>query len=347
MRSSIAFHHACFQAHAWANHERRLLAKALNCHKSKSQRQLLVELTIGLHSGSFRVNETAINKRLERLAGERLCSCGGRRAQQCSVASLCMTHSTCHRRVFIALLFLIFSHSISAQTSPRAESFYRSGITKRASGDLDGAIADYTKAIEISPQYAAAYVNRGVARKTKGDLDGAIADYDKALSMNPRLKEAYNNRGLVLQLKGLLDEAIADFDQALAMDPHYAGAHYNRASAARAKGDLKTAIVELTRAIESTDNDHLSETYNNRGTVRKEAGDIVGSIGDFDRAIEIDAKNIFAHVNRGYALTLLGKDREAQREFHQVLKLNPSLRPEVDATIKRAKEERGSKQPDK
>jgi tetratricopeptide (TPR) repeat protein len=60
-----------------------------------------------------------------------------------------------------------------------AEQHYRGGIAKKANGDLDGAIADYTKAIELNPRYAAAYVNRGVARKTKGDLDRAMPTMTK------------------------------------------------------------------------------------------------------------------------------------------------------------------------
>jgi tetratricopeptide (TPR) repeat protein len=251
-----------------------------------------------------------------------------------------MIHGVMNKVALFLTLVLLLSPAMPGQSPNPGEQYYRSGIAKKANGDLDGAIADYTRAININPRYAAAYVNRGVARKAKGDLKGAIADYDRAISLNPRLKEAYNNRGLARQLQGQLKEAIADFDKALELDPRYAGAHYNRASAARAKGDLKRAIAELTRAIESPDNDHLSETYNNRGTIRHEDGDIRGSLADFTKAIEIDPANIFAYVNRAYALILLGKDTEAQKDFDQVLKLDPTLRHEVDATIKKAKEER-------
>lgn len=240
----------------------------------------------------------------------------------------------------IAILFLLPTSTLTSQTRDRAAQYYQSGLARKAKGDLDGAIADYSKAIEINPRYAEAFVNRGVARKTKGDLRGAIADYDKALAINPGLKEAYNNRGLARQLQGSLDPAIADFDKAIELDAHYAGAHYNRASAARAKGDLKLAIAELTKAIESPHNDHLSETYNNRGTIRHEMGDNVGAVADFTKAIEIDPQNVFAYSHRGYALILLDKETEARLDFEQVLKISPSLQREVEATIKKAKEER-------
>jgi tetratricopeptide (TPR) repeat protein len=236
--------------------------------------------------------------------------------------------------------FLLLTSALRSQSRGSAVRYYESGIAKKANGDLDGAISDYTKAIEINPRYAEAYGNRGLARKTKGDLVGAIADYDKAITLNSRLKEAYNNRGLARQLQGNLDAAIADFDKAIELDRYYAGAHYNRASAARAKGDLKLAIAELTKAIESPHNDHLSETYNNRGTIRHELRDNAGAVADFTKAIEIDSQNVFAYSNRGYALILLDKDTEARKDFDQMLKINPSLQPEVEATIKRAKEER-------
>jgi tetratricopeptide (TPR) repeat protein len=248
------------------------------------------------------------------------------------------------RVVGLALLcFLLPTAVPRSQTRDRASQYYQSGLARKAKGDLDGAIADYSKAIEINPRYAEAFVNRGVARKAKGDLSGAIADYDKALALDPGLKEAYNNRGLARQLQGSLDPAIADFDKAIELDAHYAGAHYNRASAARAKGDLKLAIAELTKAIESPDNDHLSETYDNRGTIRHEMGDNVGAVADFTKAIEINPRNVFAYSNRGYALILLDKDTEAQKDFDRILKMRPGFQREVDATIKKAKEERAAK----
>lgn len=43
--------------------------------------------------------------------------------------------------------------------------------------DLDTAIAHYTKAIELKPDYAAAYFNRGAAYAGKELSDQAIADF--------------------------------------------------------------------------------------------------------------------------------------------------------------------------
>ena len=47
-------------------------------------------------------------------------------------------------------------------------------------GNYDLAIADLTRTIELTPDYALAYELRGEAYQKKGDLDRAKADLDKA-----------------------------------------------------------------------------------------------------------------------------------------------------------------------
>ena len=53
-------------------------------------------------------------------------------------------------------------------------------------GELDKAIADFSKAIEIDPKSAIAYNNRGWAYEGKKDYDRAIADYSKAIEIDPK-----------------------------------------------------------------------------------------------------------------------------------------------------------------
>jgi DNA invertase Pin-like site-specific DNA recombinase len=54
------------------------------------------------------------------------------------------------------------------------------GAGKQANGDLDGAIADFTEAIQRKPDHATAYRGRGLAKRAKNNLDGANADFAQA-----------------------------------------------------------------------------------------------------------------------------------------------------------------------
>ncbi|MCL2385650.1 MAG: tetratricopeptide repeat protein, partial [Alphaproteobacteria bacterium] len=56
------------------------------------------------------------------------------------------------------------------------------GNAYRNKGDIDHALADYDKAIELDPKYAAAYYNRGFADVKKGWVVNAVTDFWQALS---------------------------------------------------------------------------------------------------------------------------------------------------------------------
>ena len=69
---------------------------------------------------------------------------------------------------------------ITGCANPLATNFYNSGVEKYEKGDYQGAIADYTKAIEINPQDAIAYRLRGINKELIADLKGACRDWRKA-----------------------------------------------------------------------------------------------------------------------------------------------------------------------
>lgn len=58
-------------------------------------------------------------------------------------------------------------------------------MARQAKGDLDGAIADYNRAIQLNPQDADTYVNRGIAYEKKGEMKKAAADYGRVLELQP------------------------------------------------------------------------------------------------------------------------------------------------------------------
>ena len=122
-------------------------------------------------------------------------------------------------KIIISILLLpgVVTSAAMAQTS--AEQYFEQGNAALLKQLPDDAIASYTKAIELKPDYAQAYTNRGAAYLLKELYDKAIADSTKAIELNPKIDTAYQNRGRAYRGKGLYKQAMADFQEALAPNP--------------------------------------------------------------------------------------------------------------------------------
>ena len=107
------------------------------------------------------------------------------------------------------LLLLLFIPLVSfGQT---ATEYLDSGYDKAEAKDYYGAISDYTKAIELDPNYAKAYTNRGVSKQKTKDYNGAISDFNKAIELDPNDAKTYYNRAIskyyTNDLKGACEDA--------------------------------------------------------------------------------------------------------------------------------------------
>jgi Flp pilus assembly protein TadD len=124
------------------------------------------------------------------------------------------------------------------------------GTQRQEAGDLEGAIADFTAAIELAPRELAPRYNRGNALTLAGDLEGAFSDYTEALRISPEFAPAYQRRGLTRQRMGDLEGAMRDLDTALRLDPTAALAHGERAALRALIGDFDGAVSDALRALE-------------------------------------------------------------------------------------------------
>jgi tetratricopeptide (TPR) repeat protein len=76
-------------------------------------------------------------------------------------------------------------------------------------------IEDFTKALELEPNFDKAYYARGGVRYDLNDKQGAIEDFSKAIAVNPDYADAFFRRGLVQADLGARQEAIGNLRQAV------------------------------------------------------------------------------------------------------------------------------------
>jgi len=71
--------------------------------------------------------------------------------------------------------------SVIIERAPKdATAYHNRAVAYELAGEIDNAIADYTKTIEITPDNASAYDNRGRAYASKGNYASGLADATKA-----------------------------------------------------------------------------------------------------------------------------------------------------------------------
>ncbi len=168
-----------------------------------------------------------------------------------------------------------------------AEGYHSLGFTHFGVNRYDLAVADFTKAIELDPNYLVAYYNRGVAYFDLGQYDVAIMDFTKAMELGLRGKGTYHIRGLAYAKQGKYDLAIADFNKALEVDPNDVATYNNRGIAYLLKGQYDHTIRDLTKAIR-LDSKNAAIYHFHLGFALDRTGDKESARHNFFKAREMD-----------------------------------------------------------
>lgn len=88
------------------------------------------------------------------------------------------------------------------------------GTLHLAAYEVQEAVSDYSKAIQLDPSCSRAFVDRGMAKVQLGDHRGAIEDLTQAISLDPSNAEAFYWRGLARDALGAANDAQTDFAMA-------------------------------------------------------------------------------------------------------------------------------------
>jgi tetratricopeptide (TPR) repeat protein len=226
----------------------------------------------------------------------------------------------------VAFIFVVIN-LINARNNwrrKRASPYFESAVAHAEKGRLDAAIGDYTRAIEVAPNFETAFINRGLIFEQRGDFDRAIADYGLAFNaagLKGRVR-ALVVRGNAYRKKGEVDRAVADYTKAIRLDRKYAVAYDNRGIAYYAEGDHNRAIADYTNAIRFG---AIAGRYYNRGLAYEAKGDHDRAIADYTEAIRLDPKYAGAYSSRGLAKRAQGDAAGGDTDIAKAKQLTPNL----------------------
>jgi tetratricopeptide (TPR) repeat protein len=188
------------------------------------------------------------------------------------------------------------NNDLKQQPLATARAYYDRAGTHYMNHDFEAQLDDLNKAIELDSNFAEAYFMRGnlfasSLPKQRGGLEAAIADYTRCLQIKPNYASARWNRATYLKSLGRSDEAISDWSTYLdgntdftftgeGKDKALAGAHFQRGQIYQhTKRDYQQAIADYTAAIKL--NAKIEDAYRCRGVCLEMLGETERAQKDF------------------------------------------------------------------
>tara|TARA_Y100001968_G_scaffold272941_1_gene265451 strand:+ start:1812 stop:2606 length:795 start_codon:yes stop_codon:yes gene_type:complete len=153
--------------------------------------------------------------------------------------------------LFSIILILIFTpFVIHAKELPK--NLFETALKESKEGDFTQAKKDWDLFLNQYPDDAAALSNRGNVLLVLGDIQGAIRDQTKAIEISPTDLDPYLNRGIAEESLKLWEDAYNDYSYVLKKKPDDFSALYNLGNVMGSMGNWTEAKRLFAKAAGST-----------------------------------------------------------------------------------------------
>jgi tetratricopeptide (TPR) repeat protein len=224
----------------------------------------------------------------------------------------------------IACIFLchsVFAQKPSPQVQAEIVKIMNEGAVKQNRGDFQGALANYTKALQMSPKDVQILVMRArLLAFGLGNVRAAIDDATKALELSPKLGDMYFVRGASYLNTQRLPEAEKDLELAVQYKPtnvsEFAYRYKILGITYAVQQKYQQAIDVFTKGIKLAPKE--GSLYYERANSLSYLKRYREAIPDYDIALKYDSTNVNAYVNRASTRTAI-QDYEGAVKDYSVL----------------------------
>lgn len=196
-------------------------------------------------------------------------------------------------------------------------------LARRLAGDLDGALADLNRAVELTPNMVYPLGARGTLHGMRGEYDAAARDLSAAIKLDPDVATLHADLGTAYERGGKSELALAAYDRAIELDPQFALAIGARCWVrAMLDRDLDKAVADCDRALQLDPKD--LNHYNSRGFARFRQRQYEQAVADYDRSLG-GAPVASSFYVRGLAKRALGRVEEGDADIARGKQLEPGV----------------------
>ncbi len=210
-------------------------------------------------------------------------------------------------------LALLLMMRFVALNPDHSRAYWHIGNILSKTGDMDGSLAAFDKALESDPKDIYAWNDKGNALKEMGRLREAAACYKQALIIRPDYNISIIGLGFIHFLQNDLNGAEALYKLALSNNPKDPDALSNLSTVQRVRGDLNGAILNCQKALAL--NPISPDVLNNLGNALTDARRLEEAIDAYRAYLRIEPNDADVHKNLSLALLTLGRFPEGWLEY--------------------------------
>lgn len=227
------------------------------------------------------------------------------------------------RAVELGIKEEIDKYNTRAKEANNPSKYWEAGIENMKNEEFTSAIQNFSKVIQLSPDFEGGYFYRGYAYAQNNNYYAAITDLSKYIEMSPNDPKGYYHRGWAKYYQSDFMGSLSDFNKQIELEPTSAIGYYNRGSAKSGLKDEYGAISDYTKAIELDPT--FSMAYNNLGWAKFNLKKYKEALVDVNRAIELDNANFVAYDSRAEIKFNLNDFKGCIEDADFAISLNPSL----------------------
>jgi tetratricopeptide (TPR) repeat protein len=187
--------------------------------------------------------------------------------------------------------------------------------------ELSETLRDLDRIIARNGSDSVAYLHRGVANEELGNLQGAIADYSRSIQLAPSAAGYFNRAGVYQRLQEP-EKALADFTAALQVDPKYVPALIARAEENYAHGQLPASLEDYSRVIQVDPSN--ATAYFERGNVLSDLQKFMEAFSDYSESLKLKPDQPDVLYNRAVAAERIGRLKDAENDRRRAQELDNS-----------------------
>ncbi|KAK5045234.1 TOM (translocase of outer membrane) complex component [Exophiala bonariae] len=202
-------------------------------------------------------------------------------------------------------------------------------------GDLEKALEDLNKAIELQPSLTQAHIKRASMHLEAGDKDLAAQGFEQAIAQNKDDPDIYYHRAQLHFILGEYADAAKDYQKSIDLDREFIYAHIQLGVSQYKLGSVASSMATFRRTIKNFS--QVPDVYNYYGELLIDQQKYEEAIERFETAIDLErqtkpmgAINVLPLINKALCLYQWKQDFKAAEDLCKKALI---LDPECDIAV--------------